>query len=241
MPEIPITVIDKNTWDILPGKINTLEHPNESHHLLILLLRKGMIGISNQIISNYIKYHKEYITTLFKQKSQSYLVNNIKLSIYEYIGHQKKKDVIITMKHFGIRYNYTIFRCAMKADNYAIVDMLIKKGYPYNIKKHNDEIYHIMNDILNMTIMSESTFGGLIDNILRAHIKNGNVKISLYAYIRILRKGYYKTCKKIKPFVDIHIWNGFELKAELKDLRDNWNHLYKHLVDNFHLDVIHDK
>lgn len=238
MPEIPITVIDNNTWNILPGKINTLEHPQESHHLLILLLRKGMIDICDRIMSNYIKYHKEYIRSLFEQKSQSYLINNIKLSIYEYIGHQKKKDAMIIMKHFGIRFNYTIFRCALKADNYAMVDMLVKKGYPYNIKKHNDEIYHIMNDILNMTIMSESTFGCLIDNIFRTH---NNIKISMCTYIRILRKGYYKSCKKIKPFVDINIWNGCELRTELKDLRDNWNHLYKHITDNFYLDVIHAK
>ncbi len=239
MPEIPITVIDNNTWNLLPGKINTLEHPNESHHLLILLLRKGMINISERIMSNYIKYHKEYIRSLFEQKSQSYLINNIKLSIYEYIGHQKKKDAIITMKHFGIHFNYTIFRCAMKADNYAIVDMLVKKGYPFNIKKHNDEIYHIITDMLNMTIMSESTFGCLIDNILRT--RTADIKISLYTYIRILRKGYYKTCKKIKPYIDINIWNGNELKTELRDLRNNWNHLYKHLIDNFYLDVMQDK
>jgi hypothetical protein len=238
MPEIPISVIDKNTWNILPGKINTKDPPDKSHHLLILLLRKGMIESSNQIMSNYILNYKECIIRLFKQKNIpiSHITNNIKLAIYEYIGHKRKNDAIVVMKHFGIHFNYTIFRCSIKADNYALVSLLVRKGYPYNIKKHNDEIYHIMNDMLNMTIMSESTFEILIDNILSAYKK---AKISLFTYIRILKKGYYKTCKKIKPFVDENIWNGEELRLELIDLRDNWNHLYSHMIEHFHLAVMH--
>lgn len=237
MPEIPISVIDNNTWNILPGKINTKEPPDKSHHLLILLLRKGIMELSDQIMSNYILNYKEYIKSLFKQNNtMSHISFNIKLAIYEYIGYQKKKKAITIMKHFNIRFNYTIFRCSIKADNYALVDLLVRRGYPRNIKKHNDEIYHILNDMLNMTIMSESTFEILIDNILTAYKQ---AKISLYTYIRILKKGYYRICKKIKPFIDENIWNGSELKFEINDLRDNWNHLYKHMIENFHLEVIH--
>jgi hypothetical protein len=237
MPEIPISILDQNTWNILPGKIDVKAHPDITHTILILLLKRGMLCIADQIVINYIKLYKEYIRGLFKNNKKNdnnSLYNNIKLAIYEYIGHQKIVNTRPIMKHFGVNFNYTIFRCAIKADNYAIADMLIKRGYPLNIKKHNDEIYHIMNDMLNMSIMTESTFNRLIDNIILAY---NNLKISLYTYIRILKKGYYKTCKKVESYVDINIWNGRELQNELIYMKNNMKHLYEYVINTFHLEL----
>lgn len=243
MTEIPTSLLDDN-WDISPKKINVKDHPNKSHVLLILLLKRQLYGLADQIMQHYISNYINYIKSIFKQKdktstqTQQSLFDNIKLSIYEYISHQKKNDAINVMNHFDIHFNYTIYRCSIKADNYAIFDYLTKKGYPRNIKKHNDEIYHILNDCLNMTIMSQSTFYILICNIIRAC---SNMRISLYTYIRILKKGYYNVCNKIFPYVDINIWNGLELRAELQYLKNNMYHHYDHIMSKFQLDVKHAK
>lgn len=240
MTEIPFSIIDKETWDILPGKIDIKQHPEKSHTILILLLRRRMIPMADSIMSYYLQNHKDYIRELFKKTNTSNTSNtsntnmNIRLAILEYIGHQKPINVSILMKKFNIKFSYTIFRCSIKADNFALVSLLIKKGYPFQIKKHNDEIYHIVNDMLNMMIMTESVFNMLLNNIIHA-TKNGSysIKFSLYTYIRILKKGYYKICKKIESYVDINIWNGKELQDELIYLKDNMHHLYDHVKQTF--------
>ena len=230
MPEIPLDILDKETWDILPGKIDVYQHPNQSHAILILLLRRNMVHIADRIVDNYLRNHRDYIMNLLNTKNQSRLQMNIKLAILEYIGYQTPIDAYIIMNKLNIKFNYTIFRCAIKADNFALVSLLIKKGYPFQIKKHNDEIYHILNDVLNMTIMSESIFLHLITNICHSKKENSPIRLSLYTYIRILKKGYYRVCKKIERMVDVNIWNGKELKIELEYLKNNMRHLYDYIV-----------
>lgn len=245
MTEIPTSLLDDN-WDISPKKINVKDHPDKSHVLLILLLKRRCYVLADQMMQHYMEIYTDYIKSILKQKnkiSKSFIIkqnlyDNIKLAIYEYISHQKKNDAINVMNHFDIHFNYTIYRCSIKADNYAIFDYLTKKGYPLKIKKHNDEIYHILNDCLNMTIMSERTFYILICNIIKAC---SDMKISLYTYIRILKKGYYNVCNKILSYVDINIWNGLELKTELNYLKNNMYHYYEHIISKFQLDVKHAK
>lgn len=232
MPEIPTNILDKNTWNILPSKIDIYDHPDKSHHLLVLLLRKGLVDVVDRIIHHYTTTYKDYIKGVLHNEytTNKQLQTSIRMSIYEYIGHQKKSIAIQFMKRFEIHFNYTIFRCCIKADNYALFSMLVAKKYPIKIKKHNDEIYHIMNDTLNMTIMTETMFGMLMCNILSAY---KYTKISLLTYIRILKRGYYQVCKKMECYVDVHIWNGRELQNELDQLREDMNHLYKHVYYTF--------
>jgi len=189
--EIPHHVLDPQ-WEIKVEKVIN-QHISKNYGLFVALMttcvnrnqNKKVLKKLESMFSYYVNHDRSFIIDCFKNRPniEPRLRSNIRLAILQYIARKPVSTCMRLCKQFQIGLNNGLFIYSMMAKNLPLFRIFIKKGYPRQINKGNDQVYYMINDALNMKGMPQSDFLEFIQNILNAYPK---ARVSCFIYLRMV-------------------------------------------------------
>ena len=223
--EIPNYILDTQ-WEIKTENVSN-QHISKNYGLFVALMacktNKKNTKINKKIdsmFSFYMKNNKKFIIDCFENKKtiKPRIRSNVRLSIMKYIALQPVNICLKLCKQFNIGLNNGLFIYSVIAKNLQLFQLFVKKGYPKQINKGNNQIYHMINDALNMNKVPQKDFQQFIKNIIKAY---PDAKISCYMFLKLVSDKQWNSADLMKNRIDYHMWTGQEFADMLKKIQKN--------------------